>query len=119
MQNMILSFIMNTSDEGEEVKEMSKHYSIYRNYREKRIAAIGGLGKVVFREQLFDAKRQHDYIYEITNNSILSIYSVEVEGYMITRMIAKPKRILQYWENCPKEILEKSARYAKDRNNLQ
>ncbi len=64
-----------------------------------------GEGTVVYTTIKYDEKRQRNYLYEITDTAMLLVKS-EDGTFLVTKMIARPKRILQYWEDAPETIIK-------------
>lgn len=82
----------------------SRHWKEDRKRRANAIAQIGE-GNVVFSCVKFDRKRNRSYKYEITDNGILIVKSLDRKDFIVTKMIARPSRILQYWEDAPQNII--------------
>lgn len=82
----------------------SVHYTYERVARQENINRIG-LGNVIYTTIRFDEKRQRTFRYEITDTAVLIVKATDDE-LIITKMVARPKRIRQYWEDAPQEIIQ-------------
>lgn len=88
------------------MSQISKHYQSDRQFREDNIKEfLGDEGTVVFSTVLFDAKRQREYRYEVTDKAVLIVKAVEID-FIVTKMMARPSRIKKVWADAPKEIIE-------------
>lgn len=81
----------------------SNHYVEERIKREQLIARIGE-GQVVYTTVVYHEKKHRHFRYEITDNGILIVKAFD-EDIIITKMIARPNRLKQYWADCPTEII--------------
>lgn len=84
----------------------SNHYRQDRARREEAISRIGE-GTVVYSTVVWDVKRKRYFLYEITDNAIITVKATD-KDLVITKLIARPSRIRQYWQDCPREIMEKA-----------
>lgn len=82
----------------------SYHYIYERSERERVIQEVIGMGEVVYTTIQRDPKKNRDYKYEITSTGILTVWALD-KNYVVTRMIARPNRLKQYWADCPNEII--------------
>lgn len=89
------------------MERTSYHYRKDRQRREDLIQEIG-LGEVVYTTTQYSEKRGRTYLYEVTTNAILIVKSVDIPDFVVTKIVARPSRLLQYWENPPQEILDKA-----------
>lgn len=89
----------------------SEHYKEERRKRDELIALIGE-GTVVYTTVEYNYKKHRHFRYEITDNGILIVKAYD-EEVIITKMIARPKRLLQYWKDCPQEIILKAVEHTR------
>lgn len=89
----------------------SRHYETQRNDRNLLIGFIGE-GKVIYETTCFDKKRNKNFRYQITDNAILKVLD-EKDDYLITKMVARPSRILRYWKDAPEWLIMKSVDYTR------
>ena len=94
--------------------QISKHYQKDRQYRENNIKEfLGDEGKVVFSTIMYNDKKQKDYRYEITDKAVLIVKATDAD-FIITKMLARPRRIKRVWADAPKEVMEIAIANARD-----
>lgn len=87
-----------------------------REERRKLIESIGGDGKVIWSEIKEDPRRLDKngcpkrFRYEITDNAILMVKDTEMD-FLITKMVARRKRILMFWHEAPEWLLKLADSY--------
>ena len=89
----------------------SKHYEIYRKERDNLIQTIGE-GEIIYETISYEERRHRSYKICITDNCVLMVKALDRE-YVITKYIARPSRIKQYWAEAPSWLIEKSIEYAR------
>lgn len=90
----------------------SKHYVEDRTERQALIETIGGIGNTIYTKIQADVKRKRIYRYEITDNAILLVKSMD-GAKLVTMMVARPSRITRYWADAPEWLIMKSVEYTK------
>ena len=96
----------------------SKHYEIYRKKRDALIQTIGE-GEIIYETISYEERFHRSYRICITDNCILMVKPLDKEDYTITKYIARPSRIKQYWAEAPDWLIEKSVEYARKKYWIQ
>lgn len=93
----------------------SKHYTEDRIQRALTIEEIGE-GTVIWETIQWDSRRKKFFLYQITDNAILIVKATDKADFIVTKIIARPNRLKQYWKAIETEnpvVFKKAIAHAK------
>lgn len=93
--------------------KVSAHFKYYRKERNENINKIGE-GNVIYRVRKYREEKQKEYLYEITDTGVMLVRATDDLDYVVTKMILRKKRLLEYWENAPQWLIELTEKHTRE-----